>query len=365
MVRILIIEDEDSIRENISETLELEGYDVLSAENGLSGVALAQEYIPDLIICDIMMNELDGYGVLKKLHETPETAAIPFIFVTARADRNSVRQGMQLGADDYITKPFTPVELLEAVTARLNRVSEIARHSEERLEETKQQILRLVTDEIRTPLSTINRVLDIISRQVNHIQPHELQDLVDSMSVGSRRLNRIVEQLVLLSYLNAGALSPQQIQAGNNRKSVWELLITAADHARQFEQQRRDVYVRMDAHDQVGQVVCMPSALKHAFSELISNAIQASQPGQEVVVTQWQDNGYSWVTIRDRGPGIPEEEVHNALMEFGHISGSRSEGVGLGLPLAYRILQAHGGGLDLKSSPGRGTQVDVWLPLAE
>lgn len=121
MQKILLIEDNPEVRENTSEILELAGYSVAVAENGKVGVRSAMANPPDLIICDIMMPELDGYGVLHILNKAPGTSSIPFIFLTAKADKSDVRKGMTLGADDYITKPFTESELLDAVETRLTR----------------------------------------------------------------------------------------------------------------------------------------------------------------------------------------------------------------------------------------------------
>ena len=121
MKKILLIEDNPDVRENTSEMLEFANYDVAAAENGRVGVKMARQKIPDLILCDIMMPELDGYGVLNILSRDPKTAGIPFIFLTAKADRSDMRKGMSMGADDYITKPFEEMELLDAVEMRLKR----------------------------------------------------------------------------------------------------------------------------------------------------------------------------------------------------------------------------------------------------
>lgn len=120
-LRILIIEDNDDIRESIVEILELANYNVIAATNGKSGIELANTHLPDLILCDIMMPELDGYGVLYLLAKKPETAAIPFIFLTAKAERTDHRKGMEMGADDYLTKPFDDMELLSAIESRLSK----------------------------------------------------------------------------------------------------------------------------------------------------------------------------------------------------------------------------------------------------
>ena len=121
MKKILLIEDNDEIRENTAEILELSNYKVFTAENGKRGVELAIENKPDLVVCDIMMPVLDGYGVLMMLQNNTDTQNIPFIFLTAKAERSDFRKGMELGADDYITKPFEGSELLHAIERRLKK----------------------------------------------------------------------------------------------------------------------------------------------------------------------------------------------------------------------------------------------------
>lgn len=121
MTKILVIEDEDSVRENILDLLEAENFETLSAPDGKIGIELAISQVPDLILCDLMMPNVDGYEVLKKLHEEAATATIPFIFLTARTAKSDLRKGMDLGADDYLTKPFTRSELLNAIISRLEK----------------------------------------------------------------------------------------------------------------------------------------------------------------------------------------------------------------------------------------------------
>lgn len=121
MNKILLIEDNLEMRENTTEILELANYDVISCENGKEGVDHAKKELPDLIICDVMMPELDGYGVLYLLSKDPKTAVIPFIFLTAKSEKGDFRKGMQLGADDYLTKPYEEMDLLNAVESRLKK----------------------------------------------------------------------------------------------------------------------------------------------------------------------------------------------------------------------------------------------------
>lgn len=138
MTKILLIEDNDDIRENVVEILELSGFEVYAANNGRQGVELALKHKPDIILCDIMMPEMDGYGVLETLNTHPDSKATPFIFLTAKAERLDIRKGMELGADDYLTKPFDDFELLRAIESRLKK-REVYQlfygHSPERLNE--------------------------------------------------------------------------------------------------------------------------------------------------------------------------------------------------------------------------------------
>ncbi|PZV22145.1 MAG: GGDEF domain-containing response regulator [Snowella sp.] len=152
MTTILIIEDEAAIRELISELLILEGLDVAEAVNGREGIAIAQSVLPDLIICDVMMPEIDGHGVLQTLQKNPQTVTIPFIFLTAKGTRQDVRYAMNLGADDYLIKPFANDELLEVIQIRLKKKEIINQQYIEKLEENKEKISHLLYHDLLTNL---------------------------------------------------------------------------------------------------------------------------------------------------------------------------------------------------------------------
>ena len=124
MKKILIIEDEPEMRRNLTTILRLEKFQPLAAENGRAGIDLAKKELPDLILCDVMMPELDGYGVITALRANPATVAIPFIFLTAKGEKPDIRAGMNMGADDYLTKPVPKTDLLGAIRSRLERASQ-------------------------------------------------------------------------------------------------------------------------------------------------------------------------------------------------------------------------------------------------
>jgi DNA-binding NarL/FixJ family response regulator len=134
MKRILVIEDEPQTRENLVTILEMEGYQPLTASDGRAGLEAAKRELPDLVLCDVMMPEMDGYAVLEGLRAHPETISIPFIFLTAKGDRKDLRAGMNLGADDYLSKPVTTAELLDAIGTRLQRHRENTEAAQQKVE---------------------------------------------------------------------------------------------------------------------------------------------------------------------------------------------------------------------------------------
>lgn len=127
MKKILVIDDDDTLRSNTALYLQMSGFEIIVAENGAEGVRLARKNLPDLVICDITMPGMDGYAVIENLSKTPETAIIPFIFLTAKSEKEDFRMGMQLGADDYIAKPFNFDDLISAINIRLQKQEAIAK----------------------------------------------------------------------------------------------------------------------------------------------------------------------------------------------------------------------------------------------
>ena len=146
MSKILVIEDEARTRDMFRDCLEAEGFQTLGAEDGLVGIELARQHIPNLVLCDILMPKLDGYEVLSQLRQVPTTATIPFIFITARIRKTDRRQGMSLGADDYLTKPSTVEELLEVVSARLEKYVMLQEHYAATYQSSKATVASKVSD---------------------------------------------------------------------------------------------------------------------------------------------------------------------------------------------------------------------------
>lgn len=163
MPSILVIDDEHLLREEVVEILQFEGYETLDAPNGRVGVTLAKNHQPDLVLCDISMPEMDGYGVLYELRADPCTNTTPVIFLTARADRTQIRYGMELGADDYLTKPFTNSELLGAIFSRLDRQREVRELHTRDAQALKQQLLDWIQSTLSPSMDTVRFVQNAIA----------------------------------------------------------------------------------------------------------------------------------------------------------------------------------------------------------
>ena len=199
MTKILVIEDEVSVRENILDLLEAESFETLAAANGKIGIDLAVSEVPDLILCDLMMPNIDGYEVLKKLNLQANTATIPFIFLTARTAKSDVRQGMDLGADDYLTKPFSRSELLNAIISRLEKQTEDIKY----LSKSNKNFARFVP-ELQILKSSLLRTL--AKRKLREFQVH-YQPIVDTSSgsiLGA-------ESLVRWQSSELGLISPAEL----------------------------------------------------------------------------------------------------------------------------------------------------------
>lgn len=194
MKKILVIEDEPPVRANILELLEAEEFEAVGAENGFIGALWAQEHLPDLIICDVMMPEVDGYEVLSALRQVPTTATIPFIFLTAMADKADIRQGMDLGADDYLTKPFTRAELLGAVASRFSKQEVIMQQFQ--TERDRALTLQQKVQELQQSVNSQGEVLQQLQQEVRDAMPKLIMaiGLLKGIGPGMQR-DRCVEIL--------------------------------------------------------------------------------------------------------------------------------------------------------------------------
>jgi len=363
MTKVLVIDDEASIRDVIAVTLKKNGFDVFSAANGLEGLELARKQLPNLIVCDVRMEVVDGYQVLTAIRNDPTTSWIPFILITAEQSRSSMRHGMQLGADDYVLKPFAATELIDAVTARLRKHEVLVQQAESKLELLRSQLSTALPHELRTPLNGVLGYADILRKQFAELEPIEVSQMAERIYKNGKRLQRLVENFLIYAQVELLKMDYQKIeQLRRNQAADVDKLIDKTARQRAYESGRStDLHLQL-----VRAAVAMSSDyFIKIFEELFDNAMRYSKKGTALhVVTELQDNRLV-LHIRDEGRGLTPEQLQNigAYMQFERKI-YEQQGSGLGLTVARRLTELHGGTLDIQSEYGKGTTVIATIPTS-
>jgi len=366
---VLLIEDNEFMRKITASHLQDADFLVCTATNGKEGITLARQEKPAVVLCDLRLPDIDGYAVLRALRADRSTALTPFIFLTSDQDLSARRKGMELGADDFLTKPIHYKDLLFAIHAQLTKYKHMFKvytEQKEKLHAAQQQLSLMVAHELRTPIASLMMAHELMSWRLESLSSEQMLELLNTMDAGIRRLRHLSEQMVLLTQLETGVLVESSIRRNGALMGTWTLITAAIDLAREFDYRKKGVAVTMDERDRFGMVMCNPGSLKHALAELINNAIVFSPPAGEVRIAQWQEDGTAWVSITDQGPGIPPDKLEAVQRSFEQVEREKQEqqGMGMGLPLAKGIISAHGGKLLINSRLENGTQVLVGLPLA-
>jgi len=363
---ILVIDDSHTALRLAKEHLEHAGLQVITADDSIQGIQCVRRYRPSLILCDAQMPDLDGFEILQALQEDADTALIPIVLTSSNPAQQ--RQAMHLGASDFLVKPIHRNTLVTTIHAQLvkhKKYLSLRETQAPNFQEAQKRLTLMVAHELRTPLISITMAQELLQRRLRQMTHEQAEELLDTMAVGTRRLKHLTEQMVLLTHLEVGTLQYQRIQEEGIVIDLWSILTPALDLARQFDYRHWDVDVILDERDAHIQILCDPGSLRHALAEIINNAITFSEEGANVDVTQWTAEGKVWVSVADTGVGIDAEDLPRALQFFQQIGRDQREqqGMGLGLPLAKRIVEAHGGSLSVQSVPAKGTQVIIGLPV--
>ncbi|PSB44398.1 hybrid sensor histidine kinase/response regulator [Cyanosarcina cf. burmensis CCALA 770] len=359
MSRILVIEDELSVRENILARLEAEGFDTIDAENGLKGYQMALAHKPDLIICDVMMPEMDGYGVLTMVRQNPLTASTPFIFLTAKADKLDVRQGMEMGADDYISKPFTRTELLGAIAARLQKQAFVAQQSEKKLAELRRSITDALPQELLLPLSEVLAFSKVLVESYDTIKPQELLETAQNLHNSSQRLQRMIENFIMYAQIELLATNPEELQALRSCQTLNPSDIIFAIAIQKAKQYQREADLILQVAN--SNVKIAKRDLKKAIEEIIDNAFKFSEAGTSIHVKAATEKDGFKISITNYGRAMSNEQIASigGYMQFER-NFYEQQGLGLGLILAKRITELHGGKLFIESG---GTELKTTVSV--
>jgi signal transduction histidine kinase len=363
MKRILVIDDEPWLREMMRFALVEKGFDVIEAENGAVGIEKARKELPDLILCDVNMEKVDGYLTLSSLRNEPATSAIPFILMTGMADNAGMRHGMELGADDYLPKPFKIEELYAAVEARLKKTEALRQEAEKKLSDLRANISMMLPHELRTPLNGILAYGEMLAAEAGTLPAKEVAEMGQVIYDSGKRLERLIENFLIYAQIELLGEDTQKVNALRQKQTRSPAKLIEEHAAAQARAANRANDLVLDLADHP--VPISEDYLAKIVDELVQNAFRFSDPGKRVSVTLSGLPNAVVLSFTDQGRGFSTEHITKvgAYMQFDRKI-QEQQGLGLGLVIARRLAELHGGTLSIQSERGTRTTVAVELPRA-
>lgn len=344
--RILIIDDDEAIRRTLEDMLTLNGFEAVTATNGTEGRILARSAKPALIITDLSMPGMTGFELLKSFGSDPELRTVPVIVISAAVDRSSIRRGMELGAADFITKPFTETEVIHSIRTRLEKKDLI---------EELDAFAHTVAHDLKTPLCTLNGRLEILQMMIGKADEATLRRHLEEASSSSRQLDEIIESLLLLAGVRRQRVPMKQL----DMNSIVNETLNRQDG---ILKRRNAQVIRPDS---------WPEAAGHApwvgeiWANYISNAAKYGGPNPVITLGGERISGSnrSRFWVQDKGPGLTEVALNQLFVPFSQIStANRVSGHGLGLSIVHRIAEKLGGHVGADCRTGQGTLFWFELP---
>lgn len=358
---ILVVDDSATVRLEVAAMLRTAGFEVTAVSDGRAAIWQLWGSRPDLVLCDLMMPEMDGFAVLEAMRERPDWATIPYVCLTSHGERQLMRQAMERGADDYVQKPVSATELVAAVSAALEKRARVARETQQRLQDLRQSISLALPHEFRTPLTAMIGYSDLLLETARQRGDDELVTLAAGAAAAAARLHRLTENFLLYAQLELGV----QDDTGGIRLEVADPVpldtIAASVAAERAQELQRQADLSCDLRP--APVYVAERIVRKIVSEVIENAFKFSKPGSPVTIRVQHESGHSVLTVTDRGVGMTIDEV-TLLGAYVQVDrGNREQqGLGLGVAIVRRVVERAGGRLIVESEAGEGTSVTLFLP---
>jgi len=352
MRKILVIEDEKSIRDTICEILRFEEYLPLEASDGADGVEVIRKENPDLVLCDIMLPEMDGYEVLSRVRADETLQLMPFIFLTALTDPVNLRKGMELGADDYLTKPFTRNQLLKSISARFQKLVAVEKKDEyaEDLELVNKDLIdfaHVVSHDLKAPLRAMERLSAMLLEDFSEQIGEEVKSYLTIIYDNAQKMSRLIDGLLLFSRQRRSEINCKQV----NMKTLVRYVI---EELRSTGEQLPVVDFSVD---DLPDAWCDESMVRQVVINLISNAMKFSgkRENPRVEVGYKNDGPELAYFIKDNGAGFNMKYYHKLFGVFQRLHQERDfAGTGVGLAIVKEIVEKHGGKVWAESAVGEG-----------
>lgn len=359
---LLVADDDPGVRHGVADLLKFSGYQVLTAENGAIAWQILQKHMPDLIIADIAMPEMDGYELYDAVRSDPKWSLVPFIFLTARGEQKDIRYGYSLGADHYVTKPFEPEDLLAVVDARLKRMRIVQTAVESNAESMKRRLATTFSHELRTPLTAIYGFVSLLQDELEELTDEQVKEMLGHIEFGTQRLSRLTENLLMLLQIDSGAVAIE-VERFSQPIDIGQV-VNQAVRSLSSKAQERNIEVETRIAEALV-VKGISPYLTDAITRLVDNALKFSRRvNGRILVTVYRQDDTVRIAVEDNGVGIPPDKQKQLFQCFEQIDRERLEqqGIGLGLAIAMSLAQLHGGTIEIESQEDVGSTFTLILP---
>jgi two-component system sensor histidine kinase/response regulator len=359
---ILVVDDNPLMRNVLRGLLVASGYTVVEATHGEEAAALVKKRAFDLIICDIIMPKMGGFELHQLVRSDPEANHIPFVFLSALDHQDEVRHGKELGADDYLCKPFEPRDLLAVVRGKVSRWKLLNSQANSRFEGYQRRVLQTLSHEFRTPLVAINTGMELLLNHRDSLGTDRAKRLLEAVQRGGVRLEKLVGDFMILQQLGAG-LMKSTFDTCAEPLSVAHLLQRHGDIRDEELTAEGFAVVRTD-HSNHAKIRGVEAYVVDCLDRIVSNAAKFSVGRKEIEIHVRLVEGEVWFDVKDRGSGIDLSRIREAIQPFGQINRGKLEqqGGGLGLSIAHHYALIHNARLEFAVREDGGSIVSLVVP---
>ena len=364
--QILVVEDNEMVRDVIENLLRDERYFVLTSDNGVSALTELEENDVDLIVCDVMMPEMDGYQLQKTLNGSKKHAKIPFVFLTALASDSDKQKGVESGADAYLTKPFSPEELISVIKGKLARAENLDSYYLEQQERFSSQVIKQISHEFRTPLVAISTGSEFLLKEQESLSKDKLSMLLNTIWRGGQRIQKLVNNFVVLQRIQSG------LAEKNFQKNAQEFDLLA--FLNEYVEKKRFDFAETDfkfsftsTAEQRVKVNLSRKQLEIILDSLVDNAMKFSPDDRRVDIAMEERGERVAIDIRDHGNGFHAKDMVRLTTTFHqedrHVH--EQQGGGLGLTIVKALTKINDGRIKMSNARDGGGVVRLLFPVVD
>lgn len=363
---VLIVDDNPLIRTVLQNILIHENFDVAVAANGLSAISILENRTCDVILCDVMMPEMDGYQLLSAVRSKKSLEMVPFVFLTGLDSETETDKGLRSDCDAYLTKPFDPQKLVATLRGRVARSKNLRKVTEEQKEQFRKRVLHTVSHEFRTPLVAVSTGSEMLMEQLRagqNLDLNEAHKLLEAIYRGGQRLERLISDFMILQQIELGVAANFQMR--NARICKVSSPVQMALDGMLSVAKENQIDLKLEGEVPGVSIKVCEMQLVESIKRLIDNGIKFSMAPNKVVLKVESDSSEVVISVIDSGPGFDPIQIRDSVGAFSQIDRDRLEqqGGGLGLAIADKLVALNAGHMSFSLAAGAGGVVSIHLPL--